>query len=161
MPGRKWSPSIAILGYVPGGELSGLAQMQAFAKYAKEPSMRHTFGVSLPKVELGQVVCEAEPTPKALNSMGGIHGGYIAMLLDSVCGNAVHTMLEPRQTYATVEIKVSFIRPVKLGAGPVRAIGKVVSVGEKIAFAEGHLYDAKDKLLASASSTIAIVYTNK
>jgi uncharacterized protein (TIGR00369 family) len=94
---------------------------------------------------------------QALNSMGGIHGGYIAMLLDSACGNAVHTLLAPRQTYATVEIKVSFMRPVVLGSGPVTATGKVVSLGEKIAFAEGHLVDANDRLLASASSTIAIM----
>src|SRR5690606_37511107 len=92
------------LGYLPGGDADGLTQMQAFARNARAPSMRHTFKIRLPEIRPGFVVCQAVPPLSARNSMGGVHGGYAAVLLDSACGNAVHTMLGPGQTYATVEI---------------------------------------------------------
>jgi uncharacterized protein (TIGR00369 family) len=145
------------LGYLPGGEQAGLEQMRAFARSAKAPSMRHTFGIKLPEIQPGYVVCEAEPSLAARNSMGGTHGGYAAVLLDSACGNAVHTLLTPGQTYATVEIKISYVRPVRIGDGRVRSIGRVIAMGKRIAFAEGQLLDGRGKLLASASATFVIL----
>lgn len=143
---------IAELGYEPGGALSGLQQMQEYATHARGPSMREAYGLRLIDIRPGYVVCVAMPDMNSRNSMGGVHGGYVGMILDTVCGDAVHTLLDPRQTYVTVEMKVSFLRAPKIATN-VRAIGRVVSKGRTLAFAEGKLYDSSEKLLATASAT--------
>jgi uncharacterized protein (TIGR00369 family) len=148
---------LSALGYSPGGELNGLEQMHAFARGARPPSMRHTFDIVLAEISRGRVVCEAEPSLAARNSMGGVHGGYAATLLDTACGNAVHTLLEPGQVYATLELKISYLRPVEIGGGRLTSTGKVVSYGRRIAFAEGCLTDIRGSLLATASSTLLII----
>src|SRR5271156_2229057 len=80
------------------------------------------------EVERGRVVFEATPGEQHYNPLGAVHGGYIATLLDSCMGCAVHTELGPGQGYSTLELKVNFVRRVSTETGPVRAEGKVIHV---------------------------------
>lgn len=41
-------------------------------------------------------------------------------------------------------------------SGPVRAEGKVITMGRRTAFAEGKLFDKDGKLCASATSTLLV-----
>jgi acyl-coenzyme A thioesterase PaaI-like protein len=41
--------------------------------------------------------------------------------------------------------------------GPVRAVGRVISLGRRVAFSEATLTDAAGKLYASATSTLLII----
>ena len=89
--------------------------------------------------------------------MGGVHGGYAATLLDSACGIAVHTMLEPDQGFTTLELKVSYLRGMNERTGPVRAEGRVVNIGRRVAFAEADIRDADGRLMATATSTLLVL----
>ena len=97
-------------------------------------------------------------TPKKdfYNPLGSVHGGYAATLLDSCVGCAVHSTLPAQTGYTTVELKVNYIRPLTADTGPVRAEGKVVSVGRQIGIAEGRIHDAGGKLYAFATTTCLI-----
>jgi uncharacterized protein (TIGR00369 family) len=64
--------------------------------------------------------------------------------------------MQPGRGYTTVETKVNFTRPVTEGAGPLRAIGTVLSAGRRIATAEGRLLGADGRLYAHGSSTCLI-----
>jgi uncharacterized protein (TIGR00369 family) len=78
-------------------------------------------------------------------------------LLDSACGCAVHTLLSARQLYTTLELKVSFHRPVTVESGTLRAEGRVISIGRRAAFSDAVLKDGNDRICATASSTLMLL----
>jgi acyl-coenzyme A thioesterase PaaI-like protein len=69
---------------------------------------------------------------------------------------AVHTTLEAGYSYATVEVKINFVRPITVDTGEVRAEGKVINSGKRIATAEGRLFDSAGKLYAHGTTTCLI-----
>lgn len=81
---------------------------------------------------------------------------YAATLLDSACGCAAHSRLAAHQGYTTLELKVAYHRPMTASTGPVRAEGRVLSIGRRAAFAEATITDAAGKLYASATSTLLV-----
>ena len=85
-----------------------------------------------------------------------MHGGYAATLLDTVMGCAVHSCTQPGQSYTTLELKIAYHRPLTEASGPVRAEGRVISFGNRAAFAEGQLLDKHGKLAASATTTCLV-----
>ncbi|MGF1476156.1 MAG: PaaI family thioesterase [Geminicoccaceae bacterium] len=107
-------------------------------------------------VEPGSVTFEGAPSIAFANPLGTTHGGWAATLLDSCMGCAVHSRLEVGQSYTTLEIKVNYTRAMGAETGPVRAVGKVLHMGRRIATAEGKLLDRADRLLAHGSTTCVV-----
>jgi uncharacterized protein (TIGR00369 family) len=137
--------------------LPGLATLRILMDAGGQTGLGATLDQTLVEVDDGRVCFTGDPGPAAFNPMGTVHGGYIATLLDSACGCAVHSKLSARQIYTTLELKVSYLRAVIGGSGPLRAEGRAVSVGRKAAFADAELRDAKGRLCATASSTLIIL----
>jgi uncharacterized protein (TIGR00369 family) len=108
----------------------------------------------------GLFVFQGTPDQRHYNPLGSVHGGYIATLLDSCMGCAVHTLLKPGQAYTTTDLRVSYIRALRSEAGPVRAEGRIIHVGRSTALAEGRLYDVEERLYAVASTTCLILDMN-
>jgi uncharacterized protein (TIGR00369 family) len=71
-------------------------------------------------------------------------------------GCSVHTTLPKGTGYTTLEFKVSLVRAVTADTGAVRAEGKVISSGRRVATAEGRLTDAGGRLLAHATTTCLV-----
>lgn len=117
------------------------------------PPISKTLGMSLAEVELGRVVFAYEPVLDHYNPLGSVHGGIAATLLDSVMGCCIHTTLKAGTGYTTVEIKVNYVRAMTDKTGPVRAEGKVINVGSRIATSEGRLVDGSGRLLAHGTTT--------
>lgn len=138
------------------GRLSGLDLLRKMIADGRGPPIGSTLQFRLAEIDAGRAVFRALPGPHAYNPIGVVHGGYAATLLDSACGCAVHSMLAAGQGYTTLELKVAYHRPVTNGTGEVEAVGKIVSFGRRVAFAEAQLCDAQGKLLASATSTLLV-----
>lgn len=136
---------------------TGLEQLQALLSAGKGPPIGDTLNFRLVEIEQGRAVFEAEPGPHVYNPIGSVHGGYAATLLDSACGCAVHSMLRANQLYTTLELKTAYHRGMTADTGIVRAIGTVLSIGRRAAFAEARLVDVNDRLLASATSTLLVM----
>lgn len=115
-----------------------------------------TLDFFLVEVEPGRVVFQGNPAPAFYNPIGSVHGGWVATLLDSSVGCAVHSTLPAGKGYTTVELKVNFVRAVMPDSGPLRAEGKVINVGSRIATAEGRLTDAAGRLYAHATTTCLV-----
>lgn len=111
---------------------------------------------TLVEIEEGRAVFEGQPDRRVYNPIGSVHGGYAATLLDSACGCAMHAALSATQGYTTLELKVAYHRPLSDASGPVRAEGRILSIGRRAAFAEATLKDANGRLCASATSTLLI-----
>ena len=122
---------------------------------AEQRLLRLSIGVTV-VVSLFGVVFGYEPVFAHYNPLGSVGGGIAATLLDSVMGCCIHTTLKAGTGYTTVEIKVNYVRAMTDKTGPVKAEGKVINVGSRIATSEGKLYDAAGKLLAHGTTTCLI-----
>lgn len=134
----------------------GLAQLQATLAGGFRAPMGETLGFHLAEVERGRAVFEGTPDRSVYNPLGSVHGGYAATLLDSACGIATHSTLGPNRGHTTLELKVSYLRALSENSGTVRATGRVVSVGKRVAFAEATLIDSEGQLCATATSTLLV-----
>ena len=108
-------------------------------------------------VEKGRVVFEGVPSTRFYNPMGTVHGGWLATLLDSVMGCAVHTTLEAGQLYTTLEMKIVFVKAAFEKTGTLRAEGTLLHAGSRVASSEGKIYDAAGALIAHGSETCLIM----
>ncbi|HVL56239.1 MAG TPA: PaaI family thioesterase [Burkholderiaceae bacterium] len=120
------------------------------------PPIGHTVGFVLIAVDPGRVVFQGTPGREHYNPIGTIHGGWIATLLDSAVGCAVHSTLPAGRGYTTLELKVNYVKAVSDRTGPLRAIGTVISAGRQAGTAEGRLVDAAGRLYAFATTTCLI-----
>ena len=111
----------------------------------------------LVEVEPGHAVFEATPGEQHYNPIGVVHGGLAMTLLDSAMGCAVQTQMPAGGGYTTLEAKTNLVRAVTSETGKLRAIGKVVHVGKRIATAEARLEDAAGKLYAHATTTCIVL----
>jgi uncharacterized protein (TIGR00369 family) len=107
-------------------------------------------------VEPGDGACEFRPA-EYYNPTGGVHGGAVSTLLDSVMGLAVHTGLPVCCQFATLGLKVNFVRAISTNTTPLRAEGKIVHPGARIATAEARLVDSKGALYEHDTTTCMIV----
>ncbi len=126
-PGRHW-------------EGSGIAKLLGWKQTAEESGAIR-----------GQFECREE----FYNPTGTVAGGYLTAMLDIVTTSAVSSSLGPDDhARATLEIKVSFIRPA--GAGTLAAEGRVIHRGRSVAFAEGTLSSDDGAIVATATMTMRI-----
>jgi uncharacterized protein (TIGR00369 family) len=138
--------------------MTGLELLQAIIDgRVPSPTISRTLGFRLVEVAPGRAVFEGETGPHLLNPLGSVHGGVALTLIDSAAGCAVHTELDARVGYATVETKVNFTRPIAPDGGTVRCEGQVVTRGRQIATAEARLFSADRKILAHGTSTLIIL----
>jgi uncharacterized protein (TIGR00369 family) len=139
-----------------GHGLSGLEQMRAIMASGKRPGIGDSLDFDLVDVGEGFAAFAGVPGPHAYNPMGIVHGGYFATLLDSACGCAVHTRLTAQQGYTSLELKTAFHKAMTGETGLVRAEGRVLTIGRRVAFAEASLRDAQGRLYATATSTLLV-----
>jgi uncharacterized protein (TIGR00369 family) len=134
----------------------GLAQLRALIASGRKAPMAEKLDIHLVKAERGTVVFEGTPDRSVYNPLGSVHGGYAATMLDSACAIAAHSSLGPNRGHTTLELKVCFLRGLDARSGTVRAVGRAISVGRRVAFAEATLHDADGRLCATATSTLLV-----
>ncbi|HEY3467763.1 MAG TPA: PaaI family thioesterase [Amycolatopsis sp.] len=140
-----------------GATMPGIEYMTAIAEgRVPAPPIAAHFGMRWVRIEHGEVEAVCEPDESLYNPIGMVHGGVAATMLDSVVGCAVHTTLPAGVGYSSVELKVNYLRAIHAGRGEIRATGRVVKEGSRIAFAEGEIRDVDGKLLATASGTCVL-----
>ncbi len=140
-----------------GLHLSGLEQLRALLAQGRRPGISQSLDFAPVAFDPGFAAFEGTPGLHAYNPIGMVHGGYAATLLDSACGCAVQTRLEPGWRYTTLEIKVAYHKAVSAETGVVRAEGRVLTMGRRAAFAEATLKDRDGRLLASATSSLLVM----
>lgn len=148
-------------GVVPPGiakTMSGLQFLTAIMEgELPAPPIQHALDFRLVYVERGSAAFVGNPKFEYYNPIGSVHGGFTAALLDSCMACAVHSTLAVGFSYATIEIKVNYVRAITSDTGEVRAEGKVINAGKRIATAEGRLFDSTGKLYAHGSTTCLIL----
>lgn len=141
-----------------GMKLAGLDYMKAVMDGEIPPApIAVLMNMAPVEVEEGRVAFAAKPGEEHYNPIGVVHGGFMATLLDSVAGCAVHTTLGLGEAYTTLTLEVKNLRPLTHETGTVRAEGTVTYRGRKQATSDACLLaEDSGKLLATATSTCMI-----
>jgi uncharacterized protein (TIGR00369 family) len=138
------------------GERSG-AFWDAVEGRAPMPTAAKTLGWSMihADTDRGEIEVSFEATEDFLNPAGTVQGGFLTAMLDDTMGPALAAVLEPGRYAATLELKVSFLRP----AMPGRLVGRgrIVHRGSTIAFLSGELLDSSGSVVAVGSATARIL----
>jgi uncharacterized protein (TIGR00369 family) len=142
-----------------GATMSGIEYMRAIvAGELPPPPIMVTMRLRPIELAEGRVVFEGEPGEEHYNSLGVVHGGYAATLLDSALGCAVHTTLPAGSGYTSLGLEAKFVRPLTRDTGRVLCGGSVVHRGRRQATAEARLTAAASgKLLAHGQATLMIL----
>lgn len=139
--------------------MSGLDYLQAMLDgEIPAPPIASHINLEMVSVSAGVVTMAATPDESHYNPIGSVHGGFVATLLDSVCGCAVQSTLPAGVAYTSLDLSVSFLRGITSATGRVIAEGRVTKPGSKAAFVEADIKDADGRLLATATST-CLVFT--
>jgi uncharacterized protein (TIGR00369 family) len=140
-----------------GLSMSGLDYLRAMATgELPQPPIAGLFGFDITSADPGRVVFTCQPDESAYNPIGAVHGGVVCTLLDSVTGCAIHSTLPQGKGYTSVEIKVNYLKAVRLNSGLLTATGTVVKAGSRVGFAEGVVTDAGGAVVATATSTLLV-----
>lgn len=97
----------------------------------------------------GRVVLRFAPQPAFKNHFGNVQGGFAVAMVDVLVSIAAYAMT--KAWLPTVEIKSSFVAPMKLGE--CRGEGLVVKAGRQLVFLEAKLWGADGKLAVHATAT--------
>jgi uncharacterized protein (TIGR00369 family) len=120
------------------------------------PPIARVLQFRLAEIGKGTALFTGVPVFDFYNPLGSVHGGYAATLLDSCMGCAIHTTLPAGVGYTTLEIKVNFVRALTKETGPIRAEGKVLTAGKRVATAEGRVLDENGTLYAHGTTTCLV-----
>ena len=133
-----------------GPKLSA-AQVRRFQKAVDSVPYAHLLGIELNEVSNGTATLGFEVRKELTQNHGVVHGGAIASLIDSATAFAIISLLAPREKVTTVDLTISYLRP--LTNGRVTAVAKVVRSGRRLFVVSADVLDSDGKLAATALST--------
>jgi uncharacterized protein (TIGR00369 family) len=108
--------------------------------------------ISVDEVE---AVVEGDPGPEHCNGSGIVHGGFIASLLDTTTGWAVHARVPAGTAAPHVQLSVQYVRAAVPGT-PLVCRARCLNVGKRIGSTEAELMQG-GVLVAKASGTHAVL----
>jgi uncharacterized protein (TIGR00369 family) len=106
------------------------------ASFARQTAMA-TLGARLERVAPGEVELLLLYRPDLTQQHGFLHAGVIAAVMDSACGYAALTLMEPGAAVLSVEFKVQLLAPAR--GAVFRAVGRVVRAGRMLTVVAGEL----------------------
>ena len=88
------------------------------------PASSRTLGFRSAHTDGDTVVLEYLPGPGLINPLGTVQGGFVAAILDDAFSVAILSRLGADHAAPTMEMKVSYFKPVRPGL--LRCIGRVL-----------------------------------
>ena len=122
-----------------------------------EPPMARLIDFRLRVAEPGRIVMELEPHESLENTIGLLHGATAAALLDTAMGCAISTMLPAGQGAVTLDLKLTYLRPLSVKSGKISAEGKIIKLGRQTSYTEGFVRDGAGNLAVHATATFSMI----
>ncbi|WP_327120208.1 PaaI family thioesterase [Nocardia sp. NBC_01730] len=155
----NWTDPMADLAAIAGlAKRSGLEQIQAIAdgRVAKCPAASLIDGGDINARE-GWVEVTMRAQKIHYNPVGTVHGGVLAIMLDTAAGCAVQTTLKPGEVHTTLDLTVKYLRPATEASGLLRCEATVINRGRRTALAQAQVVDEAGRLIAHATSSCMIL----
>jgi uncharacterized protein (TIGR00369 family) len=115
-----------------------------------------TLGFRVVEVSHGSIALRGQPDERSYNLIGTVHGGWGASILDSAMALATFSTVDEKTAFTTLDIRINYLRPITRELGELRAEGRVIQGGRKMAYCEGKLMDASGKLLVHGTGTCLV-----
>src|SRR5258708_32391246 len=82
-------------------------------------------------------------------------------MLDTAMSAAVGTLLPADKRTTTLDLTVSYLKPLTIESGPIRAIGRVVDLAERTASAAGEIRDEAGGFAAHAGGVFSVITSDQ
>ena len=124
--------------------------------FERAPFMKH-LGVRVIDADATQVRAELTLEPWMTQATGVAHAGVVTALADHTAAAAARiTTGDPDGIFVSIQVSTNLVRP---ASGPtLRAVGRTVNVGKRVAFAQAEIYnvapEGHEKLCATFSVSL-------
>ncbi len=112
-------------------------------------------GMRIARLHRDGITLECKIHGNLLNLAGALHGGVSATLADAAVGVALHRHFGGHRAITTVEMKISYFRPV--AKGRVFARSRLLRVGSTLCVGRVDIAGAHGRALATALVTYIIL----
>ena len=127
------------------------AQTRRIQKAVDSVPYAHLLGIELDDISKGAATLGLNVRKELTQNHGLVHGGAIASLIDTAMAFAIITLLAPLEKVTTVDLTISYLRP--LTKGRITAVAKVVRAGRRLFAVSADVFDDDGKLASTALST--------
>jgi uncharacterized protein (TIGR00369 family) len=115
------------------------------------PPVAELVGMRLTAMEPGRATFELDAEQRHSSPLGTLQGGILCVLADGAMGAAYVSLLEDGESFATLELKMNYLKPV--WSGRVVANAEVIKAGRTIGLVECRITDESGSLVAHSTST--------
>lgn len=127
------------------------AQLGRIKKAIDTVPFAQLLGIELDDISSGAATLGLNIREQLMQNHGVVHGGAIASLIDTATAFAIISVLAPRERVTTVDLTVSYLRP--LTEGRVTAVARVLRAGRRLFVVSAEVFDKDGKLATTALST--------
>ncbi|MFX0035298.1 MAG: PaaI family thioesterase [Candidatus Hermodarchaeota archaeon] len=110
-------------------------------------------GLKFTNLSKGYSQCVLEVVEKLMNPHKTLHGGVLYSMADTGMGAALYSLLEKGELCATVEVKITYFKPVR--EGNIVCDTKVIHKGKSIGILESEIIN-DGTLISKAYGTFSI-----
>jgi uncharacterized protein (TIGR00369 family) len=128
-----------------------VAQLRRIQKALSAVPYARLMGIELEEVGIGTATLAIRVRKELMQNRGVVHGGAIASLIDTATAFAIISLLTPKETVTTIDLAISYLRPVTRGR--LKAVAKVVRAGRRLFVVSADAFDKEGNLAATALST--------
>jgi uncharacterized protein (TIGR00369 family) len=123
-----------------------------FALIDGSPFVRHV-GMRITDLAWGRATFEMAPAEFRMQPFGVVHGGNVAILIDSATFWACYlSMNSDDDGLASVDLKLNYLAPARIE--PLLCTGTLIKAGKTLSYAEAAVRTADGRLIAHGTSTL-------
>jgi len=134
-------------------QIEGRLDANATTEMQYPTAISRLLGFRITAVDKGSACLELD-ADAALhgNQQGTVHGGLLSELADATIGTAHSTAIEPGETFTSIDLRISFFRPVWKSV--LKATARPVQQGRTITHYQCEILRDDGKLVALAAGTV-------
>jgi uncharacterized protein (TIGR00369 family) len=129
------------------------------AEMTRSPFLE-TLGMVVLKAVDGEAEIALTIEPKHMRSLGMLHGGVTASLIDSAAGHAAHSVAPEGHLTLTIQLNINYLRPAKLG-DRLTAFAVAIHSGKRTAVVRVDALDQDRNNIAVATATMMYAAKSK
>ena len=118
------------------------------------PGFMELLGLTIERADAEEARVRMDVPAALMSPFGAVHGGFIAALLDTSLGVALHRRLSPADRIATHNLNVTYVAFSREQLLFCRT--RVLSLRQAIAIAEGEVTTSDGTLVAKALGTFGV-----
>ena len=118
------------------------------------PRFMEVLGLTVEQADAKEVRVRMDVPDALMSPFGAVHGGFVAALLDTSFGVALHRRLEPADRIATHSLNVAYVAFSREQLLFCRT--RVVSLRKAVAVVEGEVTTGDGTLVAKALGTFGV-----